>query len=345
MAYDNTLGVNLCHGWTWSNKTCDDGEILVVNISKKPASLRWCLSKSRKLIPLTSTPIIRLRMGAAIAARKKRQLIYWREQGIVGYDLTAKKEKLLVALDKNRFRAGQFWLNESEHVLYFIREKYTPSWDAILDVLKKSGKSPGFKVNCSLLTYSFEEAKCRTIIDFHGSSPSVLVDTRDGLVYYWSKRKIIIADLHSGRIKKTVPEPEIVKLARLPSGNILVWGFHADIAYQIDSAGRRKATAFRGMFPACSPDGKGCVYWKRDGRLVLAGAAKTPECVLSRNAFKEDSWTGLQPPAWSPRGKYFAIMLDTPDISGRPKISLLVFDPRSKTASLRAQNITDFVWL
>ncbi|MBI4801177.1 MAG: hypothetical protein HY796_01520 [Elusimicrobia bacterium] len=141
------MGFKLERGWETRHKAGNGGELLVQKSGPGPIFIRWYLSKSRKLILLPSTPIMHQRRGAAIVAHRKRKLIYWREQGIVGYNLTAKKEKVLVALDSDLFRAGQFWLNENEDILYFIREKYSPPWDTILNVLKKQEKAPILRSN------------------------------------------------------------------------------------------------------------------------------------------------------------------------------------------------------
>lgn len=339
------LGFKLRQGWKLNKEAGNARLLLVQKLMQDSCSFPWYLSKGKGFVPLLSTPALQQRMGASIVAGKKRQLIYWREQGIAEYDFTAKKEKLLVALDSNLFRAAKFYLDESEDVLYFIREKYSPPWNAILNVLKKTGKSPDFEVKYSLWVYSFKDNTCRSIANFHESGSSFLADTRADLFYRWSKRKIIIADLHSGKVKKTIPEQDIVKLALLPSGRILVWGFHTPGAYQIDAAGRRETSAFKGMFPAYSPDGNHCAFWERTGKLYLSGVVGKPECLLTLSNFGKDSWTGLQPPAWSSCGRYLALLLDTPNTSGRPKTTLFVLDLKSKTASIRARNVLDFNWL
>lgn len=294
---------------------------------------------------LPSTPSRHQQIGAAIVASKKRQLIYWREQGILGYDLVGKKEKLLVALDSNLFRAGKFCLDENEDILYFVRQESSPPWNTIFNALIKTGKCPAYKTKDSLWAYSFKDDTCRLIANFHKPGSSFLADTRAGLFYRWSIRKIMIADLRSGRVKKTLPEQEIVKLTLLPGGKILVWGYHTPGAYQIDSAGRHEASTFKDMFPTYSPDWNYCAFWKRTGELYLSGVEGKPEHLLTLSNYGKDSWTSLQPPSWSPCGRYLALLLNTPNTGGRPKTTLFVLDLKSKTVSVRARNILDFKWL
>lgn len=337
-----SLGFKPGAGWKLDNDPGSGGSLVIQKITREPDSIRWYLSQETETRLLPTPPARQQRHGACIVAAKKRQLIYWREQGVVGFDLTSEKEVLLAALDSNFFRVAKFWLSGNEDVLYFIREQYSPPWPELLTQLTQHKSAPLQKIVYSLMVYSFKDGGCRTVKDFQGHVFENVVDTQAGIFYTHSHQEITISDLYSGKVRESVPEPGNVKISLIGNGRVLVWGLYGSNAYQLHPDGKRVSATFTGVFPAYSPDQELCAFWGREGKLYLSGALGDKELVLSLDNFKADSLHDLQPPAWSPGGRQFSLLLG---LSRQPSGTLLTFDVPSRTMSIRAQDVLNSDWL
>lgn len=332
-------------GWQINNTAILGGPLVIQKVAREPGSIRWYLSQGADMRLLPTPPARRQRCGACVVAAKKRQLIYWREQGIAGFDIASEKEAILVALDGNLFRVPKFWLSDSEDALYFIREQYSPTWQELQAQLDQHRSAPLQKISQSLFVYSYRDNSCRAVKDFPGHVFEIVVDVRAGVFYTHSQQEIIISDLYSGKVREAIPEPGNVKFALIGDGRILVWNPSTNDASQLYSDGKRVTSTFAGMLPAYSPSEESCAFWGRDGALYLTGPSRDIAPVLSLNDFETDMWTSLQSPVWSPHGQQLSVLFSLSGETGQPGGRLLILDIPSHTMSIRAQDVLNYSWL
>ncbi len=334
-------GIKLGQGWRLNTALTGEA-VLVQKVARDKRTIRWYAVKN-EITTAVPAPPPSIAGVSSVVYHERELLIYFREQGIAGYGLLNRKEELLVSLDTNLYRARGFWLDGKEDILYFIREKYSPPWDVLLANLQEH-KGGGMKVRRSLLAYSFRTGTSRLIADFEDGLGSSAVDARSGVFFAKVRRKILILDLHSGRILKELPEPDMVGICPTNAGKVMVWGQYSPAAYQIAPDGTRTPSDFKGLAPSFSSNGKKCAFWDRTGAFYVTGHRGKPEQALLSPAESQLVGEYPRPAVWCPCGDHLALPLWIARSGKRFYIALCALNIRTKTAAFCARNILDFNW-
>lgn len=338
----NTLtkfGFKLGRGWRWTDNAFK-GEALLM---RKTNPVRWYIAKNKKISILPAPPP-KLAGAGSIVDHERQRLIYLREQGIVSYNLSGKKEEVLIPLDTNLFRARGLCLDSKEDVLYYIRQKYSPTWKVLLANLKKK-KAIGMKVKSSLLVYSFKTGVSQVIADFDDSLVGSVADIRSGVFYANSKQRMLIIDLHSGRILKEILSPNLGQICLAPDNKVLVWGLYSSSAYRLNPKGVKTDSVFEGLASSFSGDGKYRSFWKRNMEFHVAGAHAKSNCALISTHMSSDDIIRFHPALWCPSNKHFALPLYVMLPPNHSDTALCVFNVEAKTATFCSYNVLDFNWL
>lgn len=335
----NKLGFKLGRGWRLVDNAFK-GEALLF---RKTNPVRWYIAKNKK-ISVIPTPLPKQAGAGSVVDHERQRLIYLREQGIASYDFLKKKEEVLIPLDTNIFRARGLCLDSKEDVLYYIRQKYSPTWKVLAANLKKN-IAIGMKVKGSLLVYSFKTGVSRIIVDFDDSLTGSVVDIRSGVFYANSKQKILIIDLHSGRILKEISSPNLGQICLASDNKVLVWGLYSSSAYQLNPKGVKTASAFEGLASSFSRNGKHRSFWKRNMEFHVAGAHGKSDCALISTRISSDDIIRFHPALWCPSNKHFALPLYIMLPPNHCDTALCVFNVEAKTATFCSRNVLDFNWL
>lgn len=337
------LGFKLGHGWRLVDNAFKGEALLIRKVTQNQHLARWYIAKNKR-IAVIPTPSPKLAGAGSIVDHERQRLIYLREQGIASYDFSEKKEEVLIPLDTNLYRARGLCLDSKEDVLYFIREKYSPTWDILLANLMKK-KAIGMKVTGSLLVYSFKTGVSRVIVDFDDSLIGSVADIRSGVFYANSKQEILIIDLHSGRILKRISSPNLGQICLAPDNKVLVWGLYSSAAYQLNAEGVKKAVVFKGLASSFSGDGNHHAFWNRNVEFHVAGPRGKSECALRSTRMFSDDVARFQPALWCPCNKHFALPLYIKVPPNGCYTALCVFNVEAKTATFCSRYILDFNWL
>lgn len=329
-------GYKLGRGWRFDAKAFAGEGILAQRPAHDCHSIRWYLTRNTTTTTIPSPPA-RTVVGS-IVDYEKRRLIYFREQGIACYNFAEKKEELLIPLDTNLFRAREFWLDNEEDILYFIRQKYSPSWKTLLSRLGKR-KATGMKVEHALIGYSFKTGVSRIITDFGGNYREGAVDAKHGVFYAQAGQKILVIDIPSGRIRKEITEPNIVRISCAPGGRTLVWGVHSPVAYQIRPNGTKTASGFQGVSPSFSRDSGRMAFWDRVGAFCVVGKRGKPDRALFLSPQASVDGIAFRPALWCPCNKHLALPLNIPLFDSRSDSALCVLNVIEKTVTLCSHSL------
>ena len=332
-------GFKLGRGWRLVDNAFN-GESLLI---RKVDPVRWYIAKNGKILTL-STPPPKLAGAGSIVDHERHRLIYLREEGIASCDFSEKKETVLIPLDTNLFRARMLCLDSKEDILYYIRQKYSPTWKILLASLKKK-KAIGMEIKGSLLAYSFKTGVTRVIVDFDDSLIGSVADIRSGVFYANSKQEILIIDLHSGRILKRISSPNLGEICLAPDNKVLVWGLYSSSAYQLNPRGVKKVAIFEGLSTSFSNNGKRRSFWKRNMEFHVAGARGKSECALISTHMFSDDVSRFQPALWCPCNKHFALPLYIKVPPNGCYTALCIFNVEAKTATFYPSPVLDFKWL
>ena len=334
------VGYKLGRGWQLDNNASKGEAILFQRITRDQHSTRWYIATNKKTTALLTPPPTLAGVGS-IVDYKRQQLLYFREQGIACYDFAEKKERLLVPLDTNLFRARRFWLDSKEDILYYIRQEYSPTWKVLLSKREKQN-AVRMKVSHVLLKYSFKTGVSQVITDFGANHSGGVADIRCGVFYAQSGQTISIVDIHSGRIVKELHEQNIVKITLAPRGKAIIWGLYSPLAYQINSGGSKTNSGFKGVFPSFSSDGKKLAFWDRTGAFYVAGKQGKPVCALVLPLTESTDVIRFSPALWCHCNEHIAIPLNISLPGNRRDVILCVLNIEEKTLTLCSHNVLDY---
>lgn len=333
------LGFKLGRGWRLAENAFK-GEALLI---RKVDPVHWCVAKNKR-ITAVPTPHPKFAGGGSVIDHERERLIYLREQGVAYYDFKRKKEEVLIPLDTNLYRTRGLCLDSKKDALYYIREKYSPPWNVLLANLIKK-KAAGMKIKRSLMTYSFKTGVSRALMNLGHDLSGSITDIRSGVFYANSKQEILIIDLHSGRVLKRVPSPNLGHICLAPDNKVLVWGLYSSAAYKLDPKGVKEASVFEGLATSFSGDGKHHSFWKRNVEFHVAGPRGKSECALISTRMFSDDVARFQPALWCPCNKHFALPLYIKVPPNGCYTALCVFNVEAKTATFCSRYVLDFNWL